>query len=154
VDELVQYAEMLINFIESRGKNLNVETQQALAEFLQEILQVISENQNPVAGLPPPLPPVPAPKIPSSNVDSFGYDDKTGRLLVRFLGDYPNRNGPIYAYQGVPKVIFELFQAGAIPARTNGSNKWGSWWKGKTPSLGASLSTLIKGGGYQYDKLT
>jgi hypothetical protein len=153
VDELVQYAEMLINFIESRGQSFNVETQRALAEFLQEILQVIAENQAPVEGLPPTPPAAPSEKLPSSNVDSFGYDDKTGRLLVRFLGEYPNRNGPVYAYEGVPKQVFDLFRSGSVPARTDGKNKWGKWWKGKVPSLGASLYTLIKGGKYRYSRL-
>lgn len=92
--------------------------------------------------------------MPSSNVHSFGYDDKTGRLLVKFQGDYPDQNGPVYGYEGVPKNIYNLFQAGAIPARTNGQNKWGKWWKGKVPSLGASLYTLIKNGGYPYQRLT
>ena len=92
--------------------------------------------------------------MPSSNVESFGYDDKTGRLLVRFLGKYPQRNGPVYGYEGVPKVIFDIFKHGAIPARTDGKNKWGKWWKGKVPSVGASMFTLIKNGGYPYQRLS
>lgn len=74
--------------------------------------------------------------------------------MVKFQGDYPEQNGPVYGYEGVPKQIFNLFQKGAIPATTDGSNKWGSWWKGKTPSLGASLNALIKQGGYSYQRLT
>jgi hypothetical protein len=93
------------------------------------------------------------PGMASSNVEGFAYDPKTNRMMVRFLGKHPNRNGPIYAYENVPPVIFELFRKGAVPARTDGQNKWGKWWKGKTPSMGASLFTLIKNGGYSYQRL-
>lgn len=94
------------------------------------------------------------PAMPSSNVEGFAYDDKTEKLLVRFLGKYPNRNGPIYGYEGVPKIIFDLFRKGSVPARTDGKNKWGKWWKGKVPSIGASLYTLVKNGPYPYKRLT
>ena len=91
--------------------------------------------------------------MPSSNINSFGYDEDTGRLLVKFQGDYPQENGPIYAYGGVPKQIFDLFRRGAVPARTHGQNRWGRWWEGKVPSMGASLYTLIREGGYPYQRL-
>jgi hypothetical protein len=91
--------------------------------------------------------------MPSSNVEGFAYDDKNNRLLVRFLGEHPNRNGPIYAYTGVPPVMFDLLRKGAVPARTDGKNKWGKWWRGKTPSLGASVYTLLRQGGFPYQKL-
>lgn len=103
---------------------------------------------------PPIEPPIePAPHA-SSNINSFGYDEDTGELLVKFQGDYPQQNGPIYKYGGVPKVIFDLFQKGAVPARTDGKNKWGKWWRGKVPSLGASMYTLIKQAGYPYQKIS
>jgi hypothetical protein len=86
-------------------------------------------------------------------VHSFGYDEDNGNLLVKFQGDYPQDNGSVYQYSGVPKNIFELFRKGAIPARTDGKNKWGKWWKGKVPSVGASLYTLIKESGYPYQKV-
>lgn len=133
-------------------------------EFIQDLLlQVIEKAQRQIAELrqegpkegpiAPPEPPI-EPGMPSSNVEGFAYDDKTGKLLVRFLGQHPNRNGPIYAYEGVPKQIFDLFQKGAVPARTDGQNKWGKWWKGKVPSLGASLYTLIKTQNYPYQKIS
>ena len=89
-----------------------------------------------------------------SNVEGFLYDFQINRMYVRFLGDYPNREGPVYAYENVPKNIFDLFRQGAIPARTKGKNRWGEWWKGKVPSLGASLYTLIKNQGYQYSRVS
>jgi hypothetical protein len=155
MNELVEYAQSIIAYLEQNGANLNIESQRALGELLQNVLQVI-EQQNPVEGMPPnmgqqkPL----QEAMPSSNVEGFAYDDKTGKLLVRFLGKHPNRNGPIYGYEGVPKEVFDMFQKGAVPARTDGQNKWGKWWKGKVPSIGASLYTLIKNRGYPYQRLS
>ena len=130
-------------------------------EILGGLSQTLGLLSNRIDELRTPLrPPVPPEKIslsrpmPSSNIHSFGYDPKNERLLVKFQGDYPDQNGPVYGYDKVPKVIFDMFQKGAIPARTNGQNKWGQWWKGKVPSLGASLYTLIKQGGYGYQRLT
>jgi hypothetical protein len=158
VNELIEYAQSIISYLEQNGANLNLESQQALGELLQNLLQVIqeqSQNEEPTSGTPPlnanqPL----TPAMPSSNVEGFAYDDKTGNLMVRFLGDHPNRNGPVYSYSGVPKEIFDMFQQGAVPARTDGQNKWGRWWKGKVPSIGASLYTLIKNRGYPYQRVS
>jgi hypothetical protein len=154
VNELVEYAQLLITYLETNGATLNPESQQALAQLLQNVLEVIQSQENPVEGLQPNAPPQIQEAMPSSNVEGFSYDDKTGKLLVRFLGEHPNRNGSVYAYGGVPKEIFDLFQKGAVPARTNGQNKWGKWWKGKVPSIGASLYTLIKERGYPYQRLS
>lgn len=91
--------------------------------------------------------------MPSSNVEGFSYDDQNRRLYVRFLGKYPDRNGPVYQYENVPEVIFNLFRSGAVPARTDGRNRWGRWWKGKVPSIGASLYSLVKTQGYNYRRV-
>ncbi len=154
MNELIQYAQLLMDFLQSKGGGINVESQQALGQMLQSILQVI-QRQGQGPGLPPIPPQTPDinPAMPSSNVEGFAYDDQNNQLLVRFLGKHPNRNGAIYAYQGVPREIFDLFQKGAVPARTDGQNKWGRWWKGKVPSMGASMYTLIKQQGYPYQKV-
>lgn len=139
------------------GEVLSSELQNLIADeitFLTDEIDTLYLEQSNIT--PPTTPPQPnlEQAMPSSNIESFGYDDKTGRLLVRFLGEYPNRNGPIYGYEGVPKQIFELFRNGAVPARTDGRNRWGRWWKGKVPSMGASMFTLIKNGGYPYQRLS
>lgn len=86
--------------------------------------------------------------INSSNIYGFKYDPKTGKLLVKF------QEGNVYQYQGVPPQIFDIFQKGAIAAKTNGQNNFGRWWTGKIPSLGASFYELIRQGGYPYKKLS
>lgn len=152
MNELIQYAQLLMDFLQTTGGGINIESQQALGQMLQSILQIIQEQGQQEAPIPTPQQPL-TEAMPSSNVEGFAYDDKTGKLLVRFLGKHPNRNGPIYAYGGVPRVIFDLFQKGAVPARTDGKNAWGRWFKGKNPSMGASMYTLIKQVGYPYQKV-
>lgn len=155
MNELIEYAQSIMAFLEQEGGTLNLESQLALGELLQNILQIIQE-QEPTGGPPltPPTEPGPInPSMPSSNVEGFAYDDKTGRLLVRFLGKHPNRNGPIYAYEGVPPNIFDIFRRGAIPAKTNGRNKWGEWFQGKYPSMGAAMYHVIRAGGYPYRQI-
>lgn len=85
--------------------------------------------------------------INSSNIYGFKYDPKNGKLLVRF------QSGSIYGYDGVPAGIFKVFQQGAVPAKTNGQNKFGRWWQGKIPSLGAAFYNLIRQGNYPYQRL-
>ncbi|HEY3526806.1 MAG TPA: KTSC domain-containing protein [Nitrososphaeraceae archaeon] len=147
---------------------------QEIETLVNEIDQLITQEQIPSNGelptpqdtqpvITPPLnpslqgsqeQPILDESYPSSNVNSFGYNPETQQLYVKFQGDYPLENGPVYAYEGVPKVIFDLFQKGAVPARTDGENEWGSWFKGKVPSIGSSLYTLIKQGGYAFHRLT
>ena len=157
MDDLFQYYEMLLQYAEANAANLNQASQQALGAFISQFTQIIEQQIN----NPPLTPSAPPPEIPdlettmpSSNINSFAYNPDSEEMFVKFQGDYPLENGPVYKYGGVPKVIFDLFQRGAVPARTEGSNDWGEWWEGKVPSLGASLFTLIKNGGYPYTRLT
>lgn len=90
---------------------------------------------------------IPKAQLNSSNVYGFQYDPRRQLLRVRF------NEGGVYEYDQVPQQIFKLFAQGAIPAKTNGRNKWGFWFVGKKPSLGASMFQLIKNGGYNYRKL-
>lgn len=143
-----------LDIVLQSGEVLSDEIQGELANVIQNLLMRIEELRSQEL----PEAPIELPELDksmqSSNINSFGYDDKTGQLLVKFQGDYPQENGPVYSYEGVPKQIFELFKRGAVPARTKGQNKWGKWWEGKHPSMGASLYTLIRGGGYPYQRLT
>lgn len=90
---------------------------------------------------------VPKADLQSSNVYGFQYDPRSSKLRVRFQG------GSVYDYDGVPPAIFKMFAAGAIPAKTNGGNRYGYYWVGKKPSLGASVNGLLKLGGFSYNKV-
>lgn len=138
------------------GEQIDDEVQGAVADTLELLMGRIEQLR--AAGTPPPQAPnqgdiAPA-GMPSSNVEGFAYDPETNSLRVRFLGRHPNRNGPVYEYSQVPPLIFDLLRRGAVPARTQGRNRWGTWWRGKVPSLGATLFTLIKNEGYNYRRLS
>jgi len=90
---------------------------------------------------------IPQAPIESSNIYGFQYDPKSGNLKVRF------QSGSVYGYTGVPAGVFNVFQQGAVPARTDGQNEHGRWWQGKMPSLGAAFYSLIRQGNYPYQQL-
>ena len=124
-------------------------------ESLNALLKNPTQLQATIERLSQQIPPGPAAQesgIPhaelnSSNIYGFKYEPKTGHLLVRF------QKGPIYSYEGVPPYIFNVFSRGAIPAKTKGSNEFGSWWVGKNPSLGAAFYELIRSGPYPYERV-
>lgn len=80
----------------------------------------------------------------SSNVWGAAYDPRSGKMKVRFQG------GSEYEYDGVPENIFKAFIKGNASAKTKGKNRYGEWWVGKNPSLGAALNQYIKSGGFNY----
>lgn len=91
---------------------------------------------------------IPEAPIDSSNIYGFQYDPKSGHLKVRF------QSGSVYSYQGVPPGVFQVFKAGAVPAKTSGQNQYGRWWTGKMPSLGAAFYQMIRQGNYPYQKIS
>ncbi len=126
---------------------------------IEEEEAIIADNISPKEpkGTPPiggPIPPLDAAPHESSNINAFKYDPKTGKLFVKFQGKYPQQNGPVYSYEGVPPFIYEVFQRGAVAPKTSGKNAWHTWKEGVTPSHGASMYALIKNGGYAYRRLS
>lgn len=91
---------------------------------------------------------IPQAGLQSSTVYGFKYSPKNKRLFVKFQGD------GVYKYDNVPSTIAKLFMNGAAMAKTQGSNKFGAWWKGKKPSLGAALNQHIKNLGFPYQKIS
>lgn len=91
--------------------------------------------------------------LPSSNVWGFSYDPNSKKMLVKFNGKDEKSAGPTYSYDNVPPQLAQLVEAGAIPAKTTGSNKWGSWWTGKNPSIAASVNALLVKGGFPYARI-
>ena len=151
INELKSSLSEIVQLLVQRGQPLSDDLKILLVQVMEHVANRIQQlrGEEKLPGQVPPL----DKSYPSSNINSFAYDDKTGNLFVKFQGDYPQQNGPVYQYGGVPKQIFDLFRKGAVPARTNGKNKWGEWWKGKNPSMGSSMYTLIKQGGYSYKKV-
>lgn len=90
---------------------------------------------------------IPQAPLQSSNVYGFRFNPHTKKLQVRFQG------GSLYEYEGVPDQIFNLFSNGNASAKTEGKNRYGEWWRGKNPSLGAALNQYIKAGNYPYRRI-
>ena len=77
--------------------------------------------------------------VDSSNVDRVMYDTDTLELVVRF------NDGSTYTYSGISIDLFNDLLDGVDAPITSGSNKWGSWQKGQSPSVGATLyQRLVK----------
>ena len=155
MNELIQYAQLLMDFLQSNGPGINVESQQALGQMLQSILQVIQQQgqQGNVEGLKPQVPQLQPGPYPSSNVNSFKYDPNNEQLFVKFHGKDSANSGPTYVYQNIPRNIYDVFSKGRVAPRTSGQNRYHRWIRGVTPSLGASLYALIREGGFPYQKI-
>jgi hypothetical protein len=91
---------------------------------------------------------IPQAGLQSSTVYGFKYSPRNKRLFVKFQGD------GVYKYDNVPRNIANLFANGSAKAKTQGSNRYGAWFVGKSPSLGASLNEYIKKLGFPYQKIS
>lgn len=96
---------------------------------------------------------IPKADLNSSNIFGFSYNPQSKRLYVKFQGNGAYGDGPVYEYEGVPPQIFKIFKNGAVPAKTSGQNRFGKFWKGKIPSLGAAFYEMIRKAGYPYSKI-
>lgn len=112
---------------------------------LQHTIQDLSRRITPPAGEVQDG--IPKADLQSSNVYGFAYNPRDQSLFVRF------NNGGVYEYGDVPPRIFKIFAQGAVPAKTSGQNRWGKWWRGKIPSLGAAFYQMIREGGFPYQKV-
>lgn len=135
------------------GEILSDEFQGELATTLQRLTSRIEELRS-QTNIPKPIPELPKAEYPSSNIHAFQYDPKSQKLFIKFQDKYPQTNGPVYQYENVPRFIFEVFRRGAVAPKTSGKNRWHTWKKGVTPSLGAAAYALIKSGGFPYQKVS
>ncbi len=159
IQRLIELSGFLVDFISQNIGSLNADTQRELASFLTEVMTFISEQTGNVEQLQPPqatsqVPPLEPGAFPSSNINSFKYDPQSQKLFVKFHGKDSANSGPVYGYDGVPPYIYDVFRRGAVGPKTSGRNKYHTWVKGVTPSLGASMYALIKLGGFQYQRLS
>ncbi len=158
IEQLKNALREILQLVASRNQPMTEELKQALVQLTDHIanrIQKLRQEESPADSLQPQakqeLEPGP---FPSSNVNAFKYDPRSQKLLVKFHGKDTADSGPTYGYSGVPEFIFDVFRRGAIAPKTSGGNKYHQWFKGVTPSLGASMNALIKAGGYQYQRLS
>ena len=79
----------------------------------------------------------------SSNVKKILYQDETSEMTIQF------HSGNIYTYYEIDFALFQEVLNGAGICRTEGENRWGSWFVGKTPSVGAAVNQLLDGVRYK-----
>jgi hypothetical protein len=123
------------------------DTQQLVRNPDQLNATIVQLSQMMPPGEPPVINGIQHADLNSSNVWGAAFNQKTGKMRVRFQG------GSIYEYDGIPRAIFDAFIHGNAEAKTNGQNQYGRWWKGKNPSLGAALNQYIKAGNFSYRRI-
>lgn len=114
---------------------------------LRSVIDQLSRIMPPGENEPLEVDGIPHAPLQSSNIWGALYDEKSGKMRVRFQG------GSEYEYDGIPRNIFNAFIHGQASARTKGENQYGKWWPQKNPSLGAAMNQYIKEGGFNYRRI-
>lgn len=150
IQELKDSLREVLMMISERGQPVNEDMRLMIVRVMEHVANRIQELRAqeqgqgaPIRPAPPTEPLTPGP-FPSSNINSFDYNYKTGELKVKFHGKDVADAGATYSYSGVPRFIYDVFRQGSVAPKTSGRNKWHSWKKGVTPSLGASMYHLIR----------
>jgi ABC-type uncharacterized transport system substrate-binding protein len=87
-----------------------------------------------------------ADNIRSSNVKSILYNDETNEMFIKF------QDKSIYTYFNVPFQMFLDVSGGKAVCITSGENKYGTWFVGKTPSVGSAVHKYLIKQGVAYKK--
>jgi len=85
--------------------------------------------------------------VNSSNVDSYRYNTNNGELILTF------NDGSRYRYSGVDFADYENIILGDATCTTEGENEFGSWFIGKSPSVGAAVWEYLIDKGTSYERL-
>lgn len=81
----------------------------------------------------------------SSNVDKMKWNDETNELVIKF------NDGSYYTYFDIDSNTFFSIVNGEASCISEGENKDGSWWVGKSPSVGASVYEYLVSNGARYE---
>lgn len=82
----------------------------------------------------------------SSNVDKIMYNDETYEMVIKF------NDGEYYTYYNVNFDLFrDIFEGNGI-CISEGSNQWGEWYVGKSPSVGAAVYDQLVLTGVAYSR--
>lgn len=87
-----------------------------------------------------------ADNIQSANVKKIMYNDETKEMFIQF------QDKSIYTYYNVSMNLFLDVSGGRATCITSGENKYGSWYVGKTPSVGAAVHKFLVKSGIKYKK--
>jgi hypothetical protein len=86
--------------------------------------------------------------INSSNVKSYKYNTKTKELEIVF------NDGSKYKYYDVDYNDFENITYGDATCITEGENEYGSWFVGKSPSVGAAIWEFLINKNKRYEEMS
>lgn len=114
----------------SQIDELDVEDLKDLHDFLEQDFNIIRSKT-----------------INSSNVKSYRYNTKTFELEIAF------NDGSKYRYFEVDFETFENISYGDATCITTGENDFGSWFEGKSPSIGAAIWEFLINDGVQYEQI-
>lgn len=159
-DELESMLVQAMEHVSKRIQELRLQDQEQieLEEAEQEQAEVANEIepsvQQPSQPTNEPVPPLEQAPHESSHINAFRYDPTSKKLYVKFQDKFPNTNGPVFSYEGIPQNIFDIFKRGAVGPKTSGKNAWHTWKKDTLPSHGAAMYALIKQGGYPYQRIS
>ena len=87
-----------------------------------------------------------ADNIRSANVRKIMYNDETKEMFIQF------QDKSIYTYFEVPFQLFLDVSGGKATCITSGENKYGAWFVGKTPSVGAAVHRYLVKKNVRYKK--
>lgn len=76
--------------------------------------------------------------VQSSNIASIGYNEVKGEMYIRF------RDGSLYVYYDVPKIVYQQVKQGRLPAAVSDYNPH---------SVGGTFWKMVRRAGYPYKKL-
>lgn len=85
--------------------------------------------------------------VKSANVWKFKYNTITEEFVVKF------QDGSTYTYYNVPENVFSKVIEGDAACISEGENRFGSWFIGKSPSVGAALYQYVIEGGYTFAEI-
>ena len=154
MDEFIQLIRDLMQEVEENIDEFDDEELEAIHLFIQKALAFIQQEAGQSQQAAPlEAAQVPTAPYPSSNIFGFNYNPEDKKLMIKFMGKDIADGGPVYSYDGVPPYMFDIIKRGAVAPKTSGKNKYHEWYKGKTPSHGASVYALIKQGGFPYQQV-
>jgi hypothetical protein len=87
-----------------------------------------------------------ADNIQSSNVKKIMYNDESKEMFIQF------QDKSIYTYYDVSMNLFLDVSGGKATCISSGENQYGSWFVGKTPSVGAAVHRFLVKKGVRYKK--
>lgn len=134
-DEGVEWAQRKLKQI--RKEKLSSDIDSLSVEELGEIYKYLEEDFSIIRSK----------NINSSNVKSYRYNTETFELEITF------NDGSKYRYFEIDYNTFENISYGDATCITTGENEFGSWYEGKSPSMGAAIWEFLINDDVQYEEI-